>query len=149
MLEKNATISVTTLPVIKAVPLQMTQLFHNLISNALKFSKTDPAPVITIDASVPSSDEIRQLHLDKTMKYCKIVVQDNGIGFEQIYNEKIFNIFQRLHGKSEYSGTGIGLALCRKITDNHKGLILASSIHGNGATFSIYLPIEHLKIGTN
>jgi PAS domain S-box-containing protein len=141
ILEKNATIHIEALPVIEAIPLQMRQLFYNLVSNALKFSSRKVKPIINITASVlENSEKEKYSELNKTVDYYEIVVSDNGIGFNQEFAEQIFTIFKRLHGKSEYSGTGIGLALCRKIADNHQGKIFASSIEGEGASFHILLP---------
>ena len=108
----------------------MTQLFSNLISNALKYSSSDRSPLITI------SGYTRDQQVD-------IEIRDNGIGFDQQYADHIFSIFQRLHHKTEYSGTGIGLAMCRRIAQNHQGNITATSEPGQGATFHITLPLHH------
>ncbi len=123
------TVNISNLPDIDADPTQMHQLFQNLISNALKFHKPDCPPIVTISANVD----------DKT---CAITIADNGIGFEQKYADRIFTIFQRLHGRHEYEGTGIGLAVCRKIIDRHGGRIVARSELGKGSTFIVYLPIK-------
>ncbi len=139
--EKNATINISDLPTIPAIPLQMRQLFYNLISNALKFTNDPVPPTIDITTHPVSPEELAKYPtLNKNIFYIKILVKDNGIGFYQEFSERIFIIFQRLHSKNEYSGTGIGLALCRKITDNHKGLIYAESQEGKGATFHVVLP---------
>ncbi|MBS7229414.1 PAS domain-containing protein [Flavobacterium psychroterrae] len=142
MEEKNAKILVEPLPVIQANPLQMTQLFRNLISNALKFSKEDIAPLITISLLPVLDEDIKSLSLNRSIQeYCKIQIKDNGIGFEPEYFERIFNIFQRLHPKTSYEGTGIGLAMCKKIVQNHGGDIFAEAIPEQGAVFSIVLPL--------
>ena len=132
--QKCARIQYQDLPTIEAIPLQMTQLFNNLISNALKYSSQDRAPLITITASIRD----QQVHLE---------INDNGIGFEQQYSDQIFSIFRRLHRKTEYSGTGIGLAMCKRIVQNHQGEITAVSAVGKGATFHIVLPLKHPKTG--
>ena len=130
--EKNATVSLDQLPVIKGLRFQLQQLFTNLISNALKFSKADTPPALAVRMleSEPCGD-----------KNCfHIVVEDNGIGFEDEYKEKIFELFQRLHGRSEYAGTGIGLAIVKKIVENHHGNIYATSIPSVGSQFHLLLP---------
>jgi signal transduction histidine kinase len=127
----------SSLPVVRGEPFQLHQLFENLISNSVKYHK-DGIPVhIRIscaEAEVISS----QVHPET--RYLKISVSDNGIGFEQQYAGKIFEIFQRLHGQMSYSGTGIGLAICKKIAENHGGFIRASGHQGQGATFDVYFP---------
>lgn len=140
--QTNAKIIYNNLPVISAIPLQMSQLFGNLISNALKYSRPGVAPVITIEATLlDNTTAAKHLGADAKGQYYKIVFKDNGIGFEQKYADKIFNIFQRLHSKSEYSGTGIGLALCKKIMQNHYGDIQATGEENQGATFTIIIPL--------
>jgi two-component system sensor kinase FixL len=123
------------LATIEADATQMHQLFQNLIGNALKFHKPDVPPVVKVKGSLISSP------LPGRGKACQIVIEDNGIGFDEKYLDKIFTIFQRLHGRHEYEGTGIGLAVCRKIVDRHKGHITAKSSPGNGATFILTLPL--------
>lgn len=138
--EKKAVIKNDTLPVIQGIPLQLNQLFLNLFSNSLKFSSGNP--VITISSRILDDKETKQfdfLHAGKS-PYVEIVFSDNGIGFEQQYADQIFTIFQRLHDKRSYEGTGIGLALCKKIVENHHGFITAKSELGEGAAFYIYLP---------
>lgn len=138
--EKHAQIRSETLPVIKAIPQQLSQLFSNLISNSLKFS--DKNPLITIKAKVVEPEKIVNRNQSmKSTRYLEIEFADNGIGFEQQYEQQIFTMFQRLHGRHEYEGTGIGLALCKKIIDNHNGQITAKSELGKGTTFYIYLPV--------
>jgi len=140
--EKNAVINSDALPIVKGEPLQLHQLFANLIGNSLKFSKTNPQ--ITISSKTLQTGEIQKINpsLDNTRRYARLSFQDNGIGFEQQYAEKIFTIFQRLNSREEYSGTGIGLALCKRIIDHHHGHIDAVSALGQGATFLVYLPLE-------
>lgn len=138
--EKGATVTGTDLPLVRGIDSQFRQLFANLISNSLKFSGADPE--ITITAETPSDRELKNYpELNPEKGYVKLVFSDNGIGFEQQYAAKIFNIFQRLHARTEYSGTGIGLALCKKIVENHHGLIQAKSAPGRGATFTVLLPV--------
>ena len=145
--QKNAKIYITNLPVVAAIPLQMSQLFGNLISNALKYNRPNTAPEITISASPMSETELMLHVLNLELEYTKIEVRDNGIGFTQQYAEQIFNIFQRLHGNDEFSGTGIGLAMCRKIMQNHNGEITATSQEGVGTTFTIIIPLLQEKRG--
>ena len=124
---------------IKIVSVQFKQVIHNLITNSIKFAKTDIPIEISIDcAEVDGPIGIANLSKNKT--YIHIRYSDNGIGFEQAYNEKIFEVFQRLHSKDEYSGTGIGLAIVKRIVENHEGAIVADGQLGKGATFDIYLP---------
>jgi len=139
--EKHAVIKRGDLPVLEAVPTQMRQIFQNLISNALKFSKKEVTPVITI-----SSERIHKKAIDSppspTGKYCRITVTDNGIGFDEKYLDRIFVIFQRLNNRTTYEGTGIGLAIAKKIVDKHNGLITATSKENVGTSFIIVLPID-------
>lgn len=143
--QKNAVITIETLPVIEAIPLQMSQLFGNIISNALKYSKAAISPKIDIRGDIVSLSEKKEFALHKSIDYVKITITDNGIGFNQSYAEQIFNIFQRLHGKDEFAGTGIGLAMCRKIMQNHNGIISASSQEGIGTIFTVFIPVIHHK----
>ena len=139
--EKKAIIKTDTLPVIMAVPSQMHQLFQNLINNALKFSKVHTVPVIHIRYALASGREIKNVkHTQEHMHFHKIQVVDNGIGFDKQYADKIFIIFQRLHGRMEYGGSGIGLAVCKKIVSAYNGYIEAESEEGKGAVFTVYLP---------
>ena len=128
------------LPVLEAIPSQMQQLFNNILVNAIKFRKPDTPPVVRISCDILSDIEKQLLRLPSALTYFRIKIRDNGIGFEQEYANKIFQIFQRLHGKSEYPGSGIGLAICKKIAENHHGMIQAESQPGQGATFIIILP---------
>jgi len=137
--EKEAQINYPSLPSIEGIPLQLSQLFANIINNSLKY--TEKKPVININCKTLSTDDLKNYpKLDAGNKYYQIDFTDNGIGFEQQYAEQIFAIFQRLHGKQTYSGTGIGLALCKKIVENHHGVIFAISEPNEGATFTIILP---------
>jgi PAS domain S-box-containing protein len=137
--EKKATILCEKLPVVQGYPIQLSQLFSNLISNSLKFTTNDP--VIRISSSVVTKNTIADAPLAlPDVQYHLVTVEDNGIGFEQRYSDIIFSLFQRLHGKNDYAGTGIGLALCKKIAENHDGFITASSEPGKGAKFFVFLP---------
>lgn len=138
--QKNAVIKIDTLPVIEAVPVQMSQLFGNLISNALKYSSDQRIPEIAVSAQILSGSDKKANFIDSEQNWIKINISDNGIGFEQQYAEQIFNIFQRLHGNERFDGTGIGLALCRKILQNHNGSITAVSNKDIGTVFSVLIP---------
>ncbi len=135
--QKGAVIESAPLPRLKVVPFQIRQLFANIISNSLKFSKKDNRPHVVINAELTHEDN---------RKYYHIYIHDNGIGFDPAYKEKIFDIFQRLHGQSEYTGTGIGLAICKKIIENHHGMISAHGEVGKGATFHVYLPVLSVTV---
>lgn len=138
--EKKAKITVKNLPVIQAIPFQMEQLFINLISNSLKYSKENATPKINITGEkINDSDQYDGISISDKKCY-KIVVSDNGIGFKQEYAERIFMLFQRLETDLKYTGTGLGLAICKKIIENHNGYIKAKSIPGQGTKFFIYLP---------
>lgn len=139
--EKNAIIVSDQLPHVNGISLQMHQLFSNLINNALKFSVKEP--VIKILCTTVSANEILIDGNKPYAKYFKLKFNDNGIGFDSKNVERIFSIFQRLHTKEEYSGTGIGLAVCKKIIENHEGFIEAYGKLGEGAEFTIYLPNEN------
>ena len=127
---------------INVIPFQFRQLIYNLISNSLKFSIEDRLPVIKIKCNLVKRIPLKQLYSDTGKKYCHISVSDNGIGFEPHYNEKIFEVFQRLHAKNQYDGTGIGLAIVKKIVENHNGIITAKGEPNKGATFDIYFPVN-------
>ena len=132
---------------VEATPIQMRQLFQNLISNALKFSKNGVAPEIKISSTNIDAEKVEeQLSVITSDKYVQIEVIDNGIGFNEEYLSKIFTIFQRLHGRSKYSGTGIGLALCKRIVENHNGFLTAKSKLGKGSSFYVYLPLYQENI---
>ncbi|NET60981.1 MAG: GAF domain-containing protein [Symploca sp. SIO2E6] len=150
--ETGAQVEVENLPIVEADPVQMRQLLQNLIGNALKFHNSQVQPVVKIygqlpmalELPAPSFDHQEQLPRDITNneEFCQILVKDNGIGFEEKYLDRIFNAFQRLHGRSVYPGTGIGLAICRKIVERHSGSITATSTPDQGATFMITLPLK-------
>lgn len=127
-------------PEIEAYPSQIRQLFSNLINNSIKFKKEHEAPLITIACDSVNHKEFPQFPLAENKDYVRIVVEDNGIGFDEEFSERIFKIFQRLHGKAEYKGSGIGLAICKKIVDNHHGFIFANSRLNEGSHFTILLP---------
>jgi PAS domain S-box-containing protein len=139
--KSGAKLEIGTLPTIEADPLQMRQLMLNLLGNALKFQPPGATPLIKITASTstPLSREPQ----------CEIRVQDNGIGFDEKYMDKIFAVFQRLHGRTEYEGTGVGLAVCRRIVDRHRGTITAKSQPGKGATFIVTLPLKQVAPQAN
>jgi signal transduction histidine kinase len=139
--EKDAEIVTEKLPVIEAVPGQMRQMFQNLISNALKFSKKDVRPVITIRCET-TCEKIIENSTCSEGEFIRITISDNGIGFDEAYFEKIFTLFQRLHGRNEYEGTGIGLAIVKKIIERHNGIIGVKSCEGKGANFIIVLPVK-------
>jgi len=144
--EKKAKIKIAQLPTIEAIPFQMNQLFNNLLSNALKFSKENVLPVITITARILTEKQIKKYpSFISNTAYCEIIFKDNGIGFEQHYADKIFTIFQRLHNKEKYLGTGIGLALTKKIVETHHGKIFANAKENKGAAFHVILPITQPK----
>lgn len=137
--ESNVTLIIDDLPKIEAIPFQMEQLFNNLISNAIKYGNTED-PKIIIECKKLKKSQIKQNFVKKFKAYYRISIIDNGIGFEQEHSERIFELFQRLHQKNEYSGTGIGLAICKKIVQNHKGHIAAKSAPNKGTTINVYLP---------
>ena len=129
-------VEVGELPVIDADALQMRQLLQNLLGNALKYRRKDAPPVVKLSSSCSHGP------------HCTITVTDNGIGFNEEYAEKIFKMFERLHGRMEYEGSGIGLAICRKIVERHGGTITATSTAGQGATFTVTLPVTQASAGT-
>ncbi|MHA4811903.1 PAS domain-containing protein [Flavitalea flava] len=137
--EKNAEMEVGYLPTFNGIPFQLHQLFTNIISNSIKFARQDIPLHIRINVRMMEGNDAPGFKIDK--RYYHISVTDNGIGFSQLYRERIFEVFQRLHGKSAYAGTGIGLAICKKIVENHEGIILAEGIVNEGATFHIYFPV--------
>lgn len=142
VMQKKAIIHSQPLPVLQVNGIQINQVFFNLIGNALKFSKENVPPVITIESELLSPPDIlRYQVLNKDLQYYRLSFIDNGIGFEPKHAEQIFTVFQRLNSSSSYSGTGIGLALCRKIVNKHGGIIYAESLHGIGSKFHIILPV--------
>ncbi|HEX6181934.1 MAG TPA: CheR family methyltransferase [Chitinophagaceae bacterium] len=145
--EKNATIELCDFPEIDAVPGQMRQVFQNLLGNALKFSKKNESSYISFQCERIAEKAVDSPP-DENGNYCRISISDNGIGFDEQYREKIFTIFQRLHTKEKYEGTGIGLAIARKIVEKHNGLITANSREHEGSCFIIILPIVQAEDGT-
>lgn len=143
--DKNVTITSTKLPTLNVVTFQFRQLFENIIGNAIKYSKADVKPNITIISSIVSGKRYADENADPEKNYHRILFADSGIGFDQKYAKRIFEIFQRLHGKNEYSGTGVGLAICKKIMENHSGFITAQSIEGEGSVFNIFIPVSEAK----
>jgi signal transduction histidine kinase len=148
--EKKAVISKNNLPVIDMIPIQARQLLQNLVANAIKFSREGVSPLITVNADLLAEKNWNAKHVDVSKaKYCILTVKDNGIGFQDEYKDQIFSIFQRLHSSDAFEGTGIGLAIAKKITDTHKGFIMAKSEAGKGSTFSVLLPIQQIDSTDN
>ena len=144
--EKGAKIFVSTLPELSVNPAQISQLFQNIISNALKFARKGVPPEIHITSEIGYAEN--ELSPSKK-KYCHISIRDNGIGFDESFLEQIFTLFKRLNDSSEYEGTGIGLAICKKIVEKHKGYIHAKSKLNEGATFIISLPLSQKQNDTH
>ncbi|HVU55543.1 MAG TPA: response regulator [Puia sp.] len=140
--EKQAEILLESLPVLPVNAVLMGPLFSNLISNSLKYSKKQVPPQIRIRHEMTNAVTNGK---DMDARYCRIIIEDNGIGFDQKYAEQIFDMFRRLHPNAEYEGTGIGLALCKKIVEKHKGFISARSRQGEGSTFIVSLPLSNAK----
>ncbi len=139
--EKSGTIETANLREVKIIPLQFRQVMFNLISNSLKFASPERPPVIRIETTNGiNADDLRTKFIPRDESYYRVTVVDNGIGFDPLYKEKIFEVFQRLHAKDEYSGTGVGLAIVKKIVENHRGYIEAVAVPDKGARFDIYLP---------
>ena len=136
-------VEVGELPALEADPMQMQQLFQNLIANGLKFNRPGVPPVVRVQGRI--STESVNMGGEVPVRMVEITVQDNGIGFEEIYLDRIFNVFQRLHGRNEYEGTGMGLAISRKIVERHGGTITAKSKLGEGAIFVVHLPLQQPK----
>jgi len=142
-------VEVGMLPTIEAEALQMRQLLQNLIGNALKFRRPEVPPVVKVEAQIVSGRRPQAGPEAPEEKLCRLTVSDNGIGFDEKYLDRIFNVFQRLHSRNEYEGTGMGLAIARKITVFHHGDITAKSKPGAGATFIVTLPVTHPKATNN
>jgi signal transduction histidine kinase len=140
--EKGASIHIGVLPTLKGDPLQLRQLFQNIIGNALKYNRPEVPPYITINSTTVKGKHtgIEMLARSGAKVYHMIEIADNGLGFEQEHAERIFQIFQRLHGRSEYPGTGVGLAIVQKVVENHNGYIQAEGEPDKGATFRVWLP---------
>lgn len=142
ILEKSAIIEAGHFGQAAINPFQFRQIMNNLIANAIKFSKTGVRPHIKIESKIRKGMDLQNKNLSPQKTYCHISVSDNGIGFNPEYKDKIFEVFQRLHAKEVYAGTGIGLAIVKKIVEDHDGIITATGILGEGATFDIYLPVK-------
>lgn len=140
ILEKNATVEIIELCPANVIVFQFRQLMYNLISNALKFSRSDTPPHIIIQSRIGNGQILNKGKSLSDKNYCHLSIMDNGIGFEPHFSERIFEVFQKLHGKEVYAGTGIGLAIVKKIVENHNGIILATGELNKGARFDIYLP---------
>src|SRR5690606_975998 len=138
--EKQVNFTIDRLPVVRGVRYQLHQLFLNLLSNAVKFSKPGIQPDIRISCERIAGPDLPGDPVSGSNKYFHIAVSDNGIGFDHQHSSRIFDPFQRLHARSAYAGTGIGLAIVKRIIDNHAGIISAESSPGQGATFHVYLP---------
>jgi PAS domain S-box-containing protein len=139
--QKGAVIEISKTCEASIIPFQFRQLLYNLASNSLKFSNPDVPTVIKMNCEFNKGANLGHHGLSKETEYCHISISDNGIGFEPQYSKKIFEVFQRLHGKLEYTGTGIGLAIVKKIVENHNGIITAQGEKNKGATFDIYIPV--------
>ena len=125
---------------VNVIPFQFHQLLYNLVSNALKFSKPDEPPVITIESEYGKGKKWNISGLEAGTDYCRISVRDHGIGFDSNYKSQIFTIGKLLHERNEYTGTGVGLAIVKKIVENHRGIVTADSKLGKGSVFDIYIP---------
>jgi len=138
--DTKANIQVGPLPVLKGNPLQLRQLFQNLVSNALKFHKPGEPPRVTITSRPPTPEKLAELGLPTSRSWATLTVSDEGIGFDEKYSQRMFELFQRLQGRSQYTGTGIGLAIAKRVVENHGGAITAHSQPGQGAQFTVFLP---------
>jgi chemotaxis family two-component system sensor kinase Cph1 len=139
--EKNVSIAVDPLTELWADPIQLSQLLLNLISNAIKFQPKDRTPVVNISGFSLLGKQIGSDLANDNTRYFRLEVMDNGIGFDPKYADRIFHMFQRLHSKNEYPGTGMGLAICKKIVENHNGFMVAKGMPGIGAVFYCYFPV--------
>ncbi len=140
--QAHGRITIGDLPTVEADPLQIRQMLHHILSNSLKFSRHSAAPEIRVSASI---EDATQLPAHAMRQLCRIVIEDNGIGFDEKYADRIFGIFQRVHPNEQYEGTGMGLAICRKIAERHNGSIVAESTPDMGARFMITLPLRHFE----
>ncbi|MGA0559740.1 sensor histidine kinase [Larkinella sp. VNQ87] len=140
--ERNAQITLEPLPTVQGNPLQLRQMFQNLLSNALKFRTPERVPQIRISTQNVNIFDIPVPIRNRENAYLAISVQDNGIGFDERYHDRIFQLFQRLHGRDQYAGTGIGLTICKKVAEMHGGTIAAKGYPGQGAIFTVYLPMS-------
>jgi signal transduction histidine kinase len=144
IIQEGAIINLQSLPSLKGDQAQLRQLFQNLVGNALKYHKKGESPLVDITCEQVSGKNFENyLPIERREgNYFLIEVKDNGIGFEQEYAEQIFTLFQRLHGKAEYEGSGIGLSIVQKVVENHKGIVWAESLPDEGAVFKVLLPKE-------
>jgi signal transduction histidine kinase len=144
--ERSASITADNLPEAVVIPAQLRQLFQNLIANSLKFSRKDVKPKITITHKFKAGNEIQHELQSENFKpagqYLQLIISDNGIGFKQEHAQKIFGLFTRLHSRSTYEGSGLGLSICKRIVENHEGTITATSQPGAGSTFIVTIPAE-------
>jgi signal transduction histidine kinase len=140
--QASGQVEIGDLPTIDADPIQMRQVLQNLIGNALKFHRPGAPPIVKVCAESLKDQAEQAMTQDHDLEFCHIIVQDNGIGFDEKYLDRIFQVFQRLHDRDEYEGTGVGLATCRKIVERHGGAITAKSSEGQGATFIVTLPVK-------
>jgi signal transduction histidine kinase len=139
--EKHAIIEASEMCEMAVIPFQFRQLMHNLIRNSRKFSSPKRVPRIQITSKIVKGNKLNNAKLVGAKTYCHISVSDNGIGFEPQYKDRIFEVFQKLHNREKYEGTGIGLAIVKKIVENHNGIVTATSQPNKGATFDIFLPL--------
>ncbi|MEO8583803.1 MAG: response regulator [Flavitalea sp.] len=142
--EKNATIKVSNFPEMEVIPGQIRQLFQNIITNSIKFSKKDIPPVIEVNAEI-INEKNTEGNTVNNGNFCRIIITDNGIGFNEMYKDKIFTMFQRLHSKEKFEGTGIGLAIVKKIIEKHSGIISVTSKENEGTTLTLVLPVYQSK----
>jgi signal transduction histidine kinase len=141
IVEKRAVIELAQLPTVPGHAAQLQQLFFCLLNNALKFHKSTSAPHLVIQATTPAPDQLPVSLMNADRRFTSVSIRDNGIGFDEKYMDRIFTIFQRLHGRGQYSGTGIGLAIARKVAENHGGALTAQSQVGQGSVFTVWLPV--------
>ncbi len=141
----NPTLQISPIPVIEVIPSQIRQVFQNLLSNCFKFVRQDVPCIIAIKAELVNT-KTEDATPDENGEFCRITISDNGIGFDNEYTEKIFEIFQRLNGREVYEGSGIGLAIVKKIIERHDGIVIAKGVENEGATFTIVLPVKHQRL---
>jgi signal transduction histidine kinase len=134
-------VEIGELPTIQADPIQMRQLLQNLIGNALKFQRAGAVPHVRVSAQCVAGDRMPANAGNEPKRWCELTVEDNGVGFDSAFASRAFELFQRLHGRDEFEGTGMGLAICKKIVDRHGGTIAANSTPGQGSRFVVTLPV--------